>query len=137
MTKVLFILWVCISAFKSNAEPLIFSEIRIQKFDSLTILISEANGIYYYNNELEPDASNFNASSSLLSKVKELISRFQNESKEKRKNLLIIVKVQKTSALSSGTKTIIDYIKQQPHYKLAAMKEVEKFLINATEGANK
>ena len=60
MTKILLILFICTGIFaKANVIANKVSTDTTKKMDTLNIMISEANYIYYYNEPLQPDASNY------------------------------------------------------------------------------
>jgi len=136
MKKIVLVALLCASAFiRSNATPILFEKYQ-DKRDTLFVLISEANYIYYYDNELQPDASNFMITSS--GGLKSIVYRFREEAKEKGKLLTIILKVQQKSALNDSSKQAAEFLKTHTDFKqYGRLKEVEKELIRITEEAQK
>ena len=102
--------------------------------DTLNIMISEANYIYYYNEPLQPDASNFGIVDHI--QVNTLIAIYIEEAKRKDHQLMIFLKIQQQSSLNENSKKAMDYIKQW-NYKKVNLKEVEKELIRITERVSK
>ena len=101
--------------------------------DTLHIMISEANNIYYYDNTLKEDASNFMSTNP--KGIRNVIYSFANEAKGKGHQLIILLKIQKQSALNESSKKVVDYIRQQ-NYRQVNLLPVEEELIKITEGNN-
>lgn len=97
----------------------------------LHILISKANNVFHYENDLEPDGSNFKLSTA--SNMKTWILYCSNMAAEEKKNLVIVLKIQDTMALSDNSKRLIEFIKGQQNYKLAKLTGVEKEMIRISE----
>jgi hypothetical protein len=105
------------------------------KFDTLHILISKENKIFYYNGHLQEDASNFKTGTA--TSVKDWVKFSTDESKQRHHQLLIVLKIQSTPALNENSNQLVEFIKKQPNYKQAKLSEVEKELIRITEEAMK
>jgi hypothetical protein len=101
------------------------------QFDTLHILISKENKIFYYNGRLQQDASNFKTGTA--TSVKDWVKFSSDESKQRHHQLLIILKIQSTPALNENSKQFVEFIKKQLNYKQAKLSEVEKELIRITE----
>ena len=135
MTKILLILFICTGIFaKANVIANKVSTDTTKKMDTLNIMISEANYIYYYNEPLQPDASNFGIVDHI--QVNTLIAIYIEEAKRKDHQLMIFLKIQQQSSLNENSKKAMDYIKQW-NYKKVNLKEVEKELIRITERVSK
>ena len=132
MKSFVLIVLICAGFFvKANTTAdLILKDTSIQEIDTLTIMIAESNHLYFYDNFLVEDASNFMSTTS--KGIESWINHFLNESKQKNHRLVILLKIQKESALNESSRKAIGYIKKQ-NYKQGDLKEVEKELIRLTE----
>jgi hypothetical protein len=134
MIKLLFILlfWAGVFVNANTNTSVFLKDTSIQKMDTLHIMISEANYIYYYKEPLQSDASNFNVTNHRG--VRSVIQLHADEAKNQNHKLIILLKIQKLSALNESSKSAIDFIKKQ-NYNQVDLKEVEKELIRITEQA--
>lgn len=133
MNKFLLILFCVGKLATSNAgQGLVTEDTLIAKTDTLHIMVSMKNHFYYYENSMIIDGSNFmviNAKG-----IKERIMMFLYESGRQNHQSLILLNVQKKSALNKDSKGAIKFIKQHNYMKVS-LKEVEKILIEKTEEA--
>ena len=121
------ILFLLISVISENAlsKNQVFAET-----DTLHVMISEKNNIYYYENELIEDASNFISASAKGIRI--VVEDFSRNSKAAGHKSVILLKIMKESSLDKLSKDAIDFIKQK-NYKQVPLREVEKQLIIITE----
>jgi hypothetical protein len=102
-----------------------------QKKTLLKILISKTHHYYYYENELEMDGANFK-----ITTYKGVIEWGDKLKREKGSdNIAFILKMQQKDSLNSDSKKLLDYVKEQKHYQIASLTEVEKEFIRVTEQA--
>lgn len=118
----------------NTSRRLLLNDTTIQKIDTLTVMVAGSNRIYFYENSLEEDASNLKTSTA--KGIESWITNSLHESKQKSRQLLIILKIQEPSTLNDASKKAIEYIKQKNH-KQVDLKEVEKELIRLIEGIQK
>lgn len=100
-----------------------------QKKTLLNILISKTHRYYYYENQLDADASNFKTTSS-----RGIMDWSEMQKREKgNDNVVFILKMQEKDSLNATSKKLLDYIKEQKKYEISPLNEVEKHLIRVTE----
>lgn len=100
-----------------------------QKKTLLKILISKTHRYYYYENELEADASNFKTTT-----YRGIIDWTEMQKREKgNDNVVFILKMQEKDSLNTSSKKLLAYIKEQKKYEISPLNEVEKHLIRVTE----
>jgi hypothetical protein len=102
--------------------------------DTLNILFSAANNIFYYTSPLEADASNFNVIDARH--IYDCILLAQNKAKQKNHSLIIVLKIQKEKALNEDSKGAIEMIKRQANYKQDKLSATERQLIKLTEDSS-
>ena len=107
---------------KRNAE--------LTRTDTLHVIVSKKNHFYYYENSMLIDGSNFMLTNA--KGIKERITMFLYESKNKNHQSLIVLKIQKEEVLIKESKNVIRYVRQL-NYKQVDLEMLEKKLINATE----
>lgn len=115
---------------KANHEDAT-KQMPLQSSDTLNILISAANHVYYYPSPLAEDASNFKVM--FATQVDNVIHFAKYESKKKDHSLTILLKIQKVKALDDESKQAVELIKKQPGYKKSQLTKWEKKLIELTE----
>jgi hypothetical protein len=99
--------------------------------DTLNILISAANHIYYYDSPIAEHDSNFKACSAR--DIRYLILLARDEAKKKGDSLIIVLKIQEAKALNDGSKRAVEYIRKQPGYMEGELTWWEKRLKELTE----
>jgi len=102
----------------------------VVKTDTLHVMISKANHIYYYQNKLMEDASNFMTQSSRGIRI--IIDDLIRSSKSSGHHLIILLKVANEKLLDESSKRVVEYIKTKS-YQLRKLSSVEKWLIKKTE----
>lgn len=132
--ELLYSLFFILLSFNSLAEKYSFPQDHFSavKTDTLHTMISKRNHFYYYENSMLIDGPNF-----MVSKVKEIknqITMFLVDSKEKEHQSIILLKIIKRSALNTDSKNVIDYIKQQ-NFTRSKLNKEERLLIKKTEEA--
>ena len=128
LLKTIFFILVSVASFASGHN--LDKDSAIVKTDTLHILISKENFIYYYDNTLMPDASNFKVTN--WRGLRNIIYMFTDESKQKGHELIILLKIQKQSALNEGSRKAIDEVKHK-NYKQVDLLPMEEEIIGVTE----
>lgn len=98
------------------------------KYATLSVLISAANYIYYYENDLQKDGSNFKAGSS--GNMKDVIAYFKSKNKI---NGAFILKIQNTTTLNESTREVIQLMEGQKYCFKQKMSKVESRFIEVIE----
>lgn len=98
----------------------------------LTVMISKANNIFYYHNELEPDASNFKISRPR--DMENVIYAFKEWNKDS-SSFIFLLKVQDQKTLNENSRKVIQLVQQQKGYSQAKLSATEAQLIALTEKA--
>jgi hypothetical protein len=100
-----------------------------QKKITLNILISSKNNVFYYEDKLAQDGSNFKTST-----FRDLISWSEYLAKNY-SEVFYVLKVEQKDSLNAYSKKLIQHFEAQKHYKIDAIRIGEKTLIKATENA--
>lgn len=124
-----FIILASVTAF-GGTKCLSKRNAALSKTDTLHVMGSVKNHFYYYENSMRIDGSNFMLTNA--KGIKERIMMFLYESKNRKRQSIILLKIQRKAALNKASKSVIDYIKQQ-NYRQLDLRTVERDLINATE----
>jgi hypothetical protein len=98
-----------------------------QKKTTLNVLISAKNNLFYYQDTLAQDGSNFKAGyyRSIIS-WDEYLSQNYSE-------VFYVLKIEKKDSLNSTSKRMIQYFEKQKNYKTDTMTVDERTLVKATE----
>jgi hypothetical protein len=102
--------------------------------DTLNILISASNHLYYYTNPMAGDGSNFKVIDA--KHIRDVLLLASQEAKEKKHSLIVMLKIHDEKSLSESSKKAIAYVKEHSNYIQNKLSEIEKQLIRITEQVN-
>ena len=108
-----------------------------QGTDTLNILFSATNHVYYYDSQLRPENCCPNFKSSNARDIEEVVRMFSAEARKKERSLRILVKIQNEKTLNKDLRKVTDFISKQIGYRKATLTEIEVELIRITEDAMK
>ncbi|HEY2721849.1 MAG TPA: hypothetical protein VGI82_08990 [Chitinophagaceae bacterium] len=93
--------------------------------NTFTVIISTANNIFYYENKLQNDASNFEwVNYSIIETEIDIINHEKGTG-----NVYFHLKIMNRKDLNTDTRKILHLIRMQKHFKIYRLNQMEKQLV--------